>query len=105
MAQLNFWRCRRNQPQKKNFNTKKRNYSTETIAVIGCGVQKKDQGQAMNMRDAVLNVIVGQRKGKLSTKLSVGSRRQLFKSKLSKEQLSVTYFRMLLKLSQPLKSI
>ncbi|MFB0947435.1 MAG: ketol-acid reductoisomerase [Spirosomataceae bacterium] len=64
MAQLNFGGVEETVVTREEFPLEKARevLSTETIAVIGYGVQ--GPGQAMNMRDNGLNVIVGQRKGK-----------------------------------------
>ncbi|SOE21868.1 ketol-acid reductoisomerase [Spirosomataceae bacterium TFI 002] len=64
MAKLNFGGVEEDIVTREEFPLEKARevLSTETIAVIGYGVQ--GPGQAMNMRDNGLNVIVGQRKGK-----------------------------------------
>lgn len=64
MAQLNFGGVEETVVTREEFPLEKARevLSSETIAVIGYGVQ--GPGQAMNMRDNGLNVIVGQRKGK-----------------------------------------
>jgi ketol-acid reductoisomerase len=64
MAKLNFGGVEEEVVTRDEFPLEKARevLSTETIAVIGYGVQ--GPGQAMNMRDNGLNVIVGQRKGK-----------------------------------------
>jgi ketol-acid reductoisomerase len=64
MAKLNFGGVEEEVVTREEFPLEKARelLSTETIAVIGYGVQ--GPGQAMNMRDNGLNVIVGQRKGK-----------------------------------------
>ena len=62
MAQLNFGGVLENVVTEKNFHWKsKRNIKNETVAVIGYGVQYP--GQALNLKDNGVNVIVGQRKG------------------------------------------
>ncbi|MFT7249972.1 MAG: ketol-acid reductoisomerase [Arcticibacterium sp.] len=64
MAKLNFGGVEEEVVTREEFPLEKARevLSGETIAVIGYGVQ--GPGQAMNMRDNGLNVIVGQRKGK-----------------------------------------
>ncbi len=64
MAKLNFGGVEEEVVTREEFPLEKARevLSKETIAVIGYGVQ--GPGQAMNMRDNGLNVIVGQRKGK-----------------------------------------
>ncbi|MCR9065246.1 MAG: ketol-acid reductoisomerase [Cytophagales bacterium] len=64
MAKLNFGGVEEEVVTREEFPLEKARevLSNETIAVIGYGVQ--GPGQAMNMRDNGLNVIVGQRKGK-----------------------------------------
>lgn len=64
MAKLNFGGVEEEVVTREEFPLEKARevLSSETIAVIGYGVQ--GPGQAMNMRDNGLNVIVGQRKGK-----------------------------------------
>jgi ketol-acid reductoisomerase len=64
MAKLNFGGVEEEVVTRDEFPLEKARevLSKETIAVIGYGVQ--GPGQAMNMRDNGLNVIVGQRKGK-----------------------------------------
>ena len=64
MAKLNFGGVEEEVVTREEFPLEKARevLANETIAVIGYGVQ--GPGQAMNMRDNGLNVIVGQRKGK-----------------------------------------
>jgi ketol-acid reductoisomerase len=64
MAKLNFGGVEEEVVTREEFPLEKARevLNAETIAVIGYGVQ--GPGQAMNMRDNGLNVIVGQRKGK-----------------------------------------
>lgn len=64
MAKLNFGGVEEEVVTREEFPLEKAReiLSDQTIAVIGYGVQ--GPGQAMNMRDNGLNVIVGQRKGK-----------------------------------------
>ncbi len=64
MAKLNFGGVEEEVVTREEFPLEKARevLNNETIAVIGYGVQ--GPGQAMNMRDNGLNVIVGQRKGK-----------------------------------------
>lgn len=64
MAKLNFGGVEEEVVTREEFPLEKARevLKDETIAVIGYGVQ--GPGQAMNMRDNGLNVIVGQRKGK-----------------------------------------
>jgi ketol-acid reductoisomerase len=64
MAKLNFGGVEEEVVTREEFPLEKARevLGGETIAVIGYGVQ--GPGQAMNMRDNGLNVIVGQRKGK-----------------------------------------
>lgn len=64
MAKLNFGGVEEEVVTREEFPLEKARevLASETIAVIGYGVQ--GPGQAMNMRDNGLNVIVGQRKGK-----------------------------------------
>ncbi len=63
MAQLNFGGTLENVVTREEFPLSKAQaiLKNETIAVIGYGVQ--GPGQALNMKDNGLNVIVGQRKG------------------------------------------
>jgi ketol-acid reductoisomerase len=62
MAQLNFGGTLENVVTREEFPLEKAQavLSSETVAVIGYGVQ--GPGQALNMRDNGINVIVGQRK-------------------------------------------
>jgi ketol-acid reductoisomerase len=64
MAQINFGGTVENVVTREEFplETALETLSTETIAVIGYGVQ--GPGQSLNMRDNGFNVIVGQRAGK-----------------------------------------
>lgn len=64
MAKMNFGGVEEEVVTREEFPLEKARdvLQNETIAVIGYGVQ--GPGQAMNMRDNGLNVIVGQRKGK-----------------------------------------
>ncbi len=64
MAQIDFGGTVENVVTRDEFPLEKalETLSTETIAVIGYGVQ--GPGQSLNMRDNGFNVIVGQRKGK-----------------------------------------
>ena len=64
MAKLNFGGVEEDVVTREEFPLEKSRevLKNETIAVIGYGVQ--GPGQALNMRDNGLNVIVGQRKGK-----------------------------------------
>lgn len=64
MAKLNFGGVEEEVVTREEFPLEKARevLSSQTIAVIGYGVQ--GPGQAMNMRDNGFNVIVGQRKGK-----------------------------------------
>jgi ketol-acid reductoisomerase len=64
MAQINFGGAIEEVVTREEFPLEKARevLANETIAVIGYGVQ--GPGQALNMRDNGLNVIVGQRKGK-----------------------------------------
>ena len=63
MAKLNFGGVEEEVVTREEFPLEKARevLSTETIAVIGYGVQ--GPGQSLNMRDNGFNVIVGQRKG------------------------------------------
>ena len=64
MAKLNFGGTEENVVTREEFPLAKAQevLKNEVVAVIGYGVQ--GPGQAMNMRDNGLPVIVGQRKGK-----------------------------------------
>lgn len=64
MAKINFGGVVEDVVTREEFPLEKARQvlSDQTIAVIGYGVQ--GPGQALNMKDNGLNVIVGQRKGK-----------------------------------------
>lgn len=63
MAQLNFGGVLENVVTREEFSLEKAKeiLKNETVAVIGYGVQ--GPGQALNLKDNGVNVIVGQRKG------------------------------------------
>ena len=63
MAQLNFGGVMENVVTREEFSLEKARevLKNETVAVIGYGVQ--GPGQALNLKDNGVNVIVGQRKG------------------------------------------
>ena len=63
MAQLNFGGVMENVVTRVEFSLVKAKgvLKNETVAVIGYGVQ--GPGQALNLKDNGINVIVGQRKG------------------------------------------
>ena len=63
MAQLNFGGVIENVVTREEFSLEKAKeiLKNETVAVIGYGVQ--GPGQALNLKDNGVNVIVGQRKG------------------------------------------
>ena len=63
MAQLNFGGVLENVVTREEFSLEKAKeiLKNETVAVIGYGVQ--GAGQALNLKDNGVNVIVGQRKG------------------------------------------
>ena len=62
MAQLNFGGVMENVVTREEFSLEKARevLKNETVAVIGYGVQ--GPGQALNLKDNGVNVIVGQRK-------------------------------------------
>ena len=63
MAQINFGGVLENVVTREEFTLAKARevLKTETVAVIGYGVQ--GPGQSLNLKDNGINVIVGQRKG------------------------------------------
>jgi len=63
MAQLNFGGVMENVVTREEFSLEKARevLKNETVAVIGYGVQ--GPGQALNLKDNGVKVIVGQRKG------------------------------------------
>jgi len=71
MARIDFGGVREDVITLKEFSLKKaqRVLKNETVAILGYGVQ--GPGQALNLRDNGINVIVGQRKGTASWKKAV----------------------------------